>query len=58
MNLAVLAGVIGMFLGWGVWGIAAKLAIKQIGLQLLVWVQLANLALIPLYFILFKELLP
>jgi len=58
MNLAVLAGVIGMFLGWGVWGIAAKLAIKQIGLQLLVWVQLANLALIPLYFIMFKELLP
>jgi transporter family protein len=58
MNLAVLAGGVGMFLAWGVWGIAAKVAIKQIGLQSLVWGQLATLALFPVYYILFEELLP
>jgi transporter family protein len=58
MNLAVLAGGVGMFLAWGVWGIAVKLAIKQIGMQTLVWGQLATLALFPLYLILFKEILP
>jgi transporter family protein len=58
MNLPVLAGGLGMFLAWGVWGLAAKFAVKQIGMQLLVWGQLATLALFPLYFILFKELLP
>lgn len=58
MNLPILAGGIGMFLVWGVWDIVAKIAVKQIGLQLVVWGQLATLALIPLYFVLFKELLP
>jgi transporter family protein len=58
MNLAVLAGGIGMFLAWGVWGITAKIAVKQIGMQLLIWGQLASLGLFPLYFVLFKELLP
>ena len=58
MNLPVLAGGIGMFLAWGVWGITAKIAVKQIGMQLLIWGQLASLGLFPLYFVLFKELLP
>ena len=58
MNLPVLAGGIGMFLAWGVWGITAKFAVKQIGMQLLVWGQLAALVLFPLYFILFRELFP
>ena len=58
MNLPVLVGGIGMFLAWGVWGITAKIAVKQIGMQLLIWGQLASLGLLPLYFVLFKELLP
>jgi bacterial/archaeal transporter family protein len=58
MNLPVLAGGIGMFLAWGVWGITAKIAVKQIGMQLLLWGQLASLGLLPLYFVWFKELLP
>jgi transporter family protein len=58
MNLPVLAGGLGMLLVWGVWGITAKLAIKEIGMQLLVWGQLATLALFPLYFVLFEELFP
>lgn len=47
-----------MFLAWGLWGITAKFAIKHIDIQLLVWGQLATLALLPLYFLCFKELLP
>jgi transporter family protein len=58
MNLPVLLGGLGMFLAWGVWGLTAKVAVKEIGLQLLVWGQLANLALFPLYFVFFRELLP
>jgi bacterial/archaeal transporter family protein len=58
MNLPVLAGGVGMLLAWGVWGIAAKFAVKQIGIQALVWGQLATFALFPLYLVLFKELLP
>jgi transporter family protein len=58
MNWAVLAGGLGMFLAWGIWGITAKIAVKQIGLQLLIWGQVATLVLFPLYFLLFKELLP
>ncbi len=58
MNWAVLAGGLGMFLAWGIWGITAKIAVKQIGLQLLIWGQLATLLLFPLFFLLFKELLP
>ncbi|MBM3129017.1 MAG: hypothetical protein FJ009_10410 [Chloroflexi bacterium] len=58
MNWAVLAGGLGMFLAWGIWGITAKIAVKQIGLQLLIWGQVATLLLFPLFFLLFKELLP
>jgi transporter family protein len=41
-----------------VWGITAKIAVKYIGMQLLVWAQVATLVMFTLYFILFKELLP
>jgi transporter family protein len=58
MNNAVLLGGVVLLLMWGVWGIAAKMAIKEVGLQVLVWSQVAALALFPLYFLLFKELLP
>lgn len=58
MNWAVLAGGLGMFFAWGIWGITAKIAVKHIGLQLLVWGQVATLLLFPLFFVLFRELLP
>lgn len=58
MNNIVLIGGLAMLLAWGVWGIAAKLAIKEIGMQALLWGQAAALGLFPLYFLLFKELLP
>jgi transporter family protein len=41
-----------------VWGITLKLAVKEVGLQVLVWSQAASLSLFPLYFVFFKELLP
>lgn len=58
MNWAVLAGGLGMFLAWGIWGVTAKIAVKHLGLQLLIWGQVATLILFPLFFLLFKELLP
>jgi transporter family protein len=58
MNLSVLAGVGAMLLFWGVWGIIVKLALKEIGMQALIWGQLAAISLFPLYFVVFKEMLP
>ncbi len=58
MNWAVLAGGLGMFLAWGIWGLTAKIAIKHLGIQALVWGQIAAVAMFPLYFLLFKEMLP
>jgi transporter family protein len=58
MNWAVLSGGLGMFLAWGVWGLTAKIAIKHLGIQSLVWGQLAAVAMFPIYFLVFKEMLP
>lgn len=58
MKWAVLAGGLGMFFAWGIWGVTTKLAIKHIGIQALVWGQVAALAMFPIYFLLFKEMLP
>lgn len=58
MNWAILAGGLGMFLAWGVWGLTAKIAIKHLGIQSLMWGQIAAVAMFPLYFVLFKEMLP
>ncbi len=58
MNATVLIGTVVLMLVWGVWGITTKLAIRDIGLQILVWGQVASLAMFPLYFIFFKDLLP
>lgn len=58
MNWAVLAGGLGMFFAWGIWGLTAKIALKHLGLQSLVWGQIAAVAMFPIYFWLFKEMLP
>jgi transporter family protein len=58
MNSGIIIGVIVLLLTWGVYGVTAKLAVKEIGLQIVVWTQLASLAIFPLYFLFFKELLP
>lgn len=58
MNLGILLGGAALLLVWGVWGITAKLALKEIGLQIVVWSQVASLSIFPLYFVFFKELLP
>ena len=58
MNSSVLLGGLALLLLWGVFGITSKLAIREVGLQIVIWSQVASLALFPLYFIFFKELLP
>jgi bacterial/archaeal transporter family protein len=58
MNGAVLLGGVAMLIAWGVWGLAAKVATNQIGMQALLWGQIAAVALFPVYFLVFKELLP
>ena len=58
MNLGVLLGGVVLLLLFGLWGITAKLAMKEIGLQIVIWAQVASTAVFPLYFVLFKDLLP
>ncbi len=58
MNSSVLMGGIVLLLVWGAFGVVAKIAMHEIGLQVLIWSQVASLALFPIYFFLFKELLP
>ncbi len=58
MNLTLLLGGAAMLICWGVWGIVVKLATKEIGMQALVWGQLGAIGLFPVYFLLFKEMLP
>lgn len=58
MSSTVLVGGIALLLLWGAYGIAAKIAVGEIGLQVLIWSQIASLALFPAYFFFFKDLLP
>jgi transporter family protein len=58
MTSGVLFGGIVLLLLFGVWGITAKFAMKEIGLQIVIWAQVASTAIFPLYFFLFKDLLP
>lgn len=58
MNITVLLGSAAMLFFWGVWGIVVKLVTKEIGMQALLWGQLGAIGLFPLYFFLFKEMLP
>ncbi len=58
MTWSVLFGGIVLLLLFGVWGITAKFAMKEIGLQIVIWAQVASTAIFPLYFFLFKDLLP
>ncbi len=58
MNWTILIGSAAMLLFWGVWGIIVKLVTKDIGMQSLFWGQLGAIGLFPVYFLLFKEMLP
>jgi bacterial/archaeal transporter family protein len=58
MNLGVLIGGIVLLLLFGLWGITAKLAMGGIGLQIVIWAQIAQTLIFPIYFVLFKDLLP
>ena len=58
MNLTLLLGSGAMLLFWGVWGIVVKLVTQEIGMQALLWGQLGAIGLFPVYFFLFKEMLP
>ncbi len=58
MNLGVLLGGLALLLIWGAWGVTAKFALKDIGMQIVVWAQIAQTLIFPLYFVLFKDLLP
>src|SRR5512135_844790 len=58
MSWSVLLGGTVLLLLFGLWGITAKLAMKEIGLQIVIWAQIASTAIFPIYFVLFKDLLP
>jgi bacterial/archaeal transporter family protein len=58
MTWSVLFGGIVLLVLFGVWGITAKFALREIGLQIVIWAQVASTAIFPLYFLLFKDLLP
>jgi bacterial/archaeal transporter family protein len=58
LNSSVLIGGGILLFFWGAYGVAAKIAVKEMGLQVLIWSQVAALALFPVYFYLFKDLLP
>ncbi len=58
MSTGVLVGGIVLLLFWGIWGVTIKVAMQSIGLQVVVWVQLAQTLIFPLYFLVFKDLLP
>ncbi len=58
MNSAVWLGTLLMLLFWGVWGVVAKLAIREIGQQMILWAQTAVILLFPVYIFLFKDTLP
>jgi len=58
MNPTLVFGSAAMLLFWGVWGIVVKLVTKDIGMQALIWGQLGAIGLFPVYFLLFKEMLP
>ncbi len=58
MNLPVLLGGVAMITFWGVWGVTSKVAVERIGMQALLWGQIATMFLFPAYFFLFKDMLP
>lgn len=58
MSSPVLLGGMVMLLAWGVWGLAIKLAVQELGMQALIWGQLAALGMFPLYFLIFPDMLP
>ena len=58
MNNFVLIGGLALLALWGTSAVIIKLAIGEIGLQVMIWEQIVALILFPLYFVFFQELLP
>jgi bacterial/archaeal transporter family protein len=58
MNASVVLGGILLLILWGVYGIAAKFAVREIGLQVLFWSPVVWLLLLPANILIFKELWP
>jgi len=58
MNSTVLIGGLALLILWGTYGVTAKIAVRELGLQVLIWSQVASLLLFPSYFIFFKDLVP
>ncbi len=58
MNSSVLIGGILLLILWGTYGIAAKLAVHEVGLQVLLWSPVVWVLLLPANFLIFKELWP
>ena len=58
LNSTVLIGGGALLLFWGIYGVVAKIAVREMGLQVVIWSYVAGLMLLPVYFLLFKELLP
>jgi len=58
MGLEILLGGAALLLIWGVWGVTAKIAAQHLGMQALLWSQVAAVSVFPLYFVLFKDMLP
>lgn len=58
MSPGILAGGLALLLVWGAWGLIAKFALRELELQAVIWNQLASLTLLPVYFLVFREMLP
>ncbi len=58
MNFGILFGASALLVIWGVWGLVAKFALREVDMQIALWSQIASLTLIPLYFVLFREMTP
>ncbi len=58
MNTSVVMGGILLLVLWGTYGIAAKFAVHEVGLQVLLWSPVVWVALLPVNFLIFKELWP
>ncbi len=58
MNTSVVLGGILLLLLWGAYGIAGKFAVREIGLQVLLWSPVVWVLMLPACFLIFKELWP
>lgn len=58
MNASVVMGGILLLILWGAYGIAGKFAVREIGLQVLLWSPVVWVMMLPACFLIFKELWP